>query len=100
MTFDFWLKITCTDQVRAHVGLEPDLLYQRKLFLLVHSSLLDFTNHLFVPSPLQPVRQEGLHELIQDLTGDQQGRQTLERAQTQRNINRNQGRWEKQRNEL
>lgn len=98
MSFDFWLKITCTDQVCAHVGLEPDLLYQRKLFLLVQSSLLDFANHLFVASPLQPVGQEGLHELIQDLTGDQQGRQTLERAQTQRNINRNQGRgrWEKQ----
>lgn len=97
-SFDFWLKITCTDQVRAHVGLQPDLLYQRKLFLLIQSSLLDFANHLFVASPLQPVGQEGLHELIQDLTGDQQGRQTLERAQTQRNINRNQGRgrWEKQ----
>lgn len=72
---------TCTDQVRAHVGLEPDLVCQRKLFVLESSSLLDFTNHLFVASPLQPVGEEGLHELIQDLTGDQQGRQTLERAQ-------------------
>lgn len=40
-------------------------------------------DHLLIASPLQPVGQEGLHELIQDLTGDQQGGQTLRANETQ-----------------
>lgn len=68
----------CTYQVRAHVGLQPDLIGQRKLLVLQSSSLPDFVDHLLVASPLEPVGQEGLHELIQDLTGDQQGGQTLD----------------------
>lgn len=68
----------CTHQVCAHVGLQSDLLSQGKLFCLQGSSLLDFADHLLVASPLEPVRQESLHELIQDLTGNQQGGQTLD----------------------
>lgn len=75
-------KTTCTYQVRAHVSLEADLLSQRKLLVLQSSYVLDFVDHLLVASPLEPVRQEGFHELIQDLTGDQQGGQTLDRDRT------------------
>lgn len=64
-------------QVGAHVGLQPDLLSQRQLCLSHGFSLLDLTHHLLVASPLEPVGQEGLHDLIQDLTGDQQCGQTL-----------------------
>lgn len=66
-------RTSCTYQVCAHVGLQSDLLSQGKLYVLQSSSLLDFADHLLVASPLEPVRQEGLHELIQDLTGNQQG---------------------------
>lgn len=72
------VKTLCTYQVRAHVGLQPDLVGQRKLFVPQSCSLLDFADHLLVASPLKPVWQEGLHELVQDLTGDQQGGQTLD----------------------
>ena len=68
----------CTNQICTHVGLQPDLLGQRKLFVFHSSSLLDFANHFLVASSLEPVGQKGLHELIQDLTGDQQGGQTLD----------------------
>lgn len=81
-------KTMCTYQVRAHVGLQPDLLGQRKLFVLLSSSLLDFADHLLVASPLEPVGQEGLHELIQDLTGDQQGGQTLDTERNRENNRR------------
>lgn len=73
----------CTYQVRAHFGFQPDLLSQRKLFVLQSSSLAHFVDHLLVASPLEPVGQEGLHELIQDLTGDQQGSQTLDTDRNQ-----------------
>lgn len=67
----------CSHQIGAHVGLQADLLGQGKLLAFQTSPLLHLAEHLLVASPLQPVRQEGLHELIQDLTGDQQGGQTL-----------------------
>lgn len=61
------------------MSLEADLLGQRKLLVLQSFNLLDLVDHLLIASPLEPVRQEGFHELIQDLTGDQQGGQTLDR---------------------
>lgn len=69
-----------TYQVRAHACLQSNLLLQRQLFVLQSSPPLQFVDHLLVASPLQPVRQKGLHELIQDLTGEQQRGQTLEEA--------------------
>ena len=45
--------------------------------MLKSPSRLNFAKHLFVASPLEPIGEEGLHKLIQDLTGDQQGGQTL-----------------------
>lgn len=71
-----WPKM-CVYQVCAHISLQSNLLCQRKRFILNKSSLLNFANHLFVASPLEPVGQEGLHDLIQNLTGDQQGGQAL-----------------------
>lgn len=74
----------CSYQVSTHVGLQPDLLSQGKLLVLQCSLLLDFADHLLVASPLEPVGQEGFHELIQDLTGNQQGGQTLGKEKEQR----------------
>jgi len=59
------------------------LLFQGKLFILKNSPL-DFVNYLFVASSLEPIGQEGFHELIYDLTGDQQGGQTLRTERKER----------------
>lgn len=67
-----------THQVGAHVGLQANLLAQRELLVQQGLSLLDFADHLLVSASLEPVWKKRLHDLVQDLAGDQQRGQTLE----------------------
>lgn len=62
-------------QICVHVCLQLNLFQQGEL--LVTHQLSHSLMNLLVPPPLQPVGQEGLHHLIEDLRGDKQGGQTL-----------------------
>lgn len=69
-----------THQVCAHVHLQPDLVDQGHLLLPKGDSLAGPAHHLLVAPPLEPVWQESLHHLVEDLAGDQQRGQTLWRS--------------------
>ena len=64
-----------THQVGAHVCLQLDLLREGQL--LVFHGFYHPLMGLLVPPPLEPVGQEGLHDLVQDLRRYQQRGQTL-----------------------
>ena len=70
--------VCCTHQVRAHVRLQPDLVGQGHLCRPGAGPLAGPAHHLLVAPPLEPVGQEGLHHLVQDLAGDEQRCQTLQ----------------------
>lgn len=63
-------------QIGAHVRLQLDLLWERQL--LVGQEPPEAAVGLLVAPPLQPVGQEGLHDLVEDLGGDEQRGQALE----------------------